>query len=268
MSIPRVLTFLLFASCIASGTVSGESRQAQMKRELAHLRESLHEAQVELARKADRIVELEAALEELEPGTPASNRILKKRIAVLSEELHKARRTIRDLEKHQKEIEKAREREKKDAENARASAKKGRSITECSSTECSSTECSSTECSSTECSSTEGSVGLARDSSISFLIRYEKRSAVNYEGRESALEFMQKRTSENSNARFRVEAGADDSDYRTVDKTIAENRANYLLAFLRTNGIPGDVFTEVVTSSTRDSDGERKFVKITEIADL
>lgn len=58
-------------------------------------------------------------------------------------------------------------------------------------------------------------------------------SAVNLEMRERALEFVTGILKQSPDAVFRVEGGAEDLEYETSDKVIAENRARFLVEYLK-----------------------------------
>lgn len=78
-----------------------------------------------------------------------------------------------------------------------------------------------------------------------FSVDYEEKSAVNYEGRDKALAWAREQLAADPAARFEVVATADDSEYAEVNRTIAANRAKYLVDFLALSGIPGDRLSSV-----------------------
>jgi hypothetical protein len=51
--------------------------------------------------------------------------------------------------------------------------------------------------------------------------------------RERALEFVTGILKQSPDAVFRVEGGAEDLEYETSDKVIAENRARFLVEYLK-----------------------------------
>ncbi len=61
------------------------------------------------------------------------------------------------------------------------------------------------------------------------LIHYLSDSGVNLEVRERALEFVTGVLRRSTDAVFQVEGGAEDLEYETFDKVIAENRARFLV---------------------------------------
>ena len=98
------------------------------------------------------------------------------------------------------------------------------------------------------------------------LIHYLADSAVNLEGRERALEFVMGVLERSPDAVFRVEGGADDSEYETSDKVIAENRARFLVEYLKYRKIPAEVFREIEGVSSKEKEGPGKYVRLSVIS--
>ena len=76
-----------------------------------------------------------------------------------------------------------------------------------------------------------------------FTLKYEANSAVNYEGREKALVWAKEQLADQPATTFEVSARADDSRYAEVNRTIAANRAKYLVDYLALSGLPRDRFS-------------------------
>ena len=93
-------------------------------------------------------------------------------------------------------------------------------------------------------------------------------SAVNLEVRERALEFVTGILKRSPDAVFRVEGGAEDLEYETSDKVITENRARFLVYYLKCLEIPVEVFREVELVSSKEKEGPEKIVRISVISGL
>ena len=65
---------------------------------------------------------------------------------------------------------------------------------------------------------------------------------------------------------FRVEGGAEDLEYETSDKVITENRARFLVYYLKYLEIPVEVFREVELVSSKEKEGSEKIVRISVIS--
>jgi len=65
---------------------------------------------------------------------------------------------------------------------------------------------------------------------------------------------------------FRVEGGAEDLEYETSDKVITENRARFLVYYLKYLEIPVEVFREVELVSSKEKEGPEKIVRISVIS--
>lgn len=72
----------------------------------------------------------------------------------------------------------------------------------------------------------------------SFHIAYARNSAVNYEARQKALEWVQEQIKKDKGTQFSITASANDSKYPEANHEIAENRARFLKAFLVQGGVP------------------------------
>lgn len=84
-----------------------------------------------------------------------------------------------------------------------------------------------------------------RQKPVVFEIDYDAKSAVNYEGREKALEWVRQQLAANPSGSFEVLGWANDSPYAEVNVTIATNRAKYLADYLTLSGIPEDRIVSV-----------------------
>jgi outer membrane protein OmpA-like peptidoglycan-associated protein len=95
-----------------------------------------------------------------------------------------------------------------------------------------------------------------------FDLRYEPRSAANLVAREEALAFVLTRLQQDPDCRFIVVAGADDTPYDTSNKTIAANRARFLVDFFVANGVGRERFEASVDLRGSLTDGTRRFASV------
>lgn len=102
-------------------------------------------------------------------------------------------------------------------------------------------------------------------SRFSLVMPFENRSAVNYEAREVAVGKVLEAIEANSEVRFAIHGGADDTPYETTNLEIAENRVAFLVDFLSRSGIDRSRFIVGRNEITTGKPEPRRFVKITEI---
>lgn len=216
-----------------------EEKIREQARDLRKARESLHEAHLELARKTGRVASLEALLKENgidlppEPDLPPL-------------ESEKERETKAKLSEA---IEKIRELEKRLLTGTQGEmtgeAKRKHRAPDGNTTARSASE-------------------TARGASI--LIEYTAGSAVNLAGREKVFRFIVEVLERSPSARFRVEGGADDTQYESSDSVIAENRVRFLVDFLKYKKLSGEIFAEIESTSTKGKSAPKKFVRVSVIS--
>ncbi|MDF1824486.1 MAG: hypothetical protein P1U68_07575 [Verrucomicrobiales bacterium] len=199
-----VIALLLCVSLPSTARADRSMSRARMEKELNNLREALHEAHCELAKRSDRIVELEALVHrDEENGGKIEEEPVAGKVAHSTGKGHRRRRVEVDT----------------DAKDARkgegASSEKGESK------------------------------GKENGCCVALTIRYDQNSAVNYEGRETVLNFIQGELEKNPVTLFSVVALANDSPFETTSLDIASNRARFLVDYLVISGIPDDVFVRV-----------------------
>ena len=85
----------------------------------------------------------------------------------------------------------------------------------------------------------KGTPAPAAGSAVATVI-YDKGSGANLKGRDEALEKVRAALKQNPGAKFSITGHADDTPYPVANQEISENRAKFLAAYLRTNGIPKD----------------------------
>jgi outer membrane protein OmpA-like peptidoglycan-associated protein len=78
----------------------------------------------------------------------------------------------------------------------------------------------------------------AAGSSVVATVVYDKGSGANLKGRDDALGKVRAALKHNPGAKFTITGHADDTPYPVANQEISENRAKFLAAYLRTNGIP------------------------------
>jgi hypothetical protein len=100
----------------------------------------------------------------------------------------------------------------------------------------------------------------------SILIEYSAGSAVNLAGREKVFRFIVEVLERSPSARFRVEGGADDTQYESSDSVIAENRVRFLVDFLKYKKLSGEIFAEIESASTKGKSAPKKFVRVSVIS--
>ena len=87
-------------------------------------------------------------------------------------------------------------------------------------------------------------------------IVYGRRSAVNYSERERVLSELIEVQSKSATAKFRIIGHADDFPHETTNQEVSWNRARFLAAFLKNNGIePARLYIESKGSSVKPTDG-------------
>lgn len=292
----RILTVAVAILYPLGGDCSAESYRDEKLRELSgdlsRSRESLHRAHRELARKADRIAELEALLKENGIAIPAERKPdPEKGQSIADQKLSEAISKIKALEKRLVEQEGdgdsvpgAKVTSKRGGRSSQSVAKEkgeavakageklemvpgGKTIPEKAGVaEQRKMADSSVEAKPEERKESAGKPGKDKPRGAMILIHYDADSAVNLEGREKALEFVQRVLKRSPGAVFRVEGGADDSEFETSDRVIAENRAKFLVKYLQYREIPVEVFREVTGVSSREGEGPKKYVRITVIS--
>ena len=194
----------------------------------------MHQAQRELAKKAERIQELERHLKSQNDRQRHPSEIA----------MEKMRREIASLRKKNGEF------ARKNAELARelAAVKK---------------EAASRGNQTDRVDRSKKPEKGAPRHSRTITIRYGENSAANYEGREKVLEWVEKGL-KNGTKKFSIEGFANDSEYPDVCEVIAHNRARYLADYLILKGIPEDSLT--VVSSIAEAKGERgRYVVVSSI---
>lgn len=213
MKAPLLLSLgviIFFSSASIPSTLVAERAmsRAKMEKELQNLRDTLHEAHCEIAKKSDRIAELEAMVKQEKvsggemPSKPAAEKA-----------------TLRAKPKKKKS-------EAVMPAAAKASSREGSKSQECES----------------DCKGSESYAAIK--------IRYDQNSAVNYEGRDKVLSFVEKELEKNPVTLFSVLASANDSAFETKDLDIASNRARFLVDYLVIRGISDDVFVRVEGSAS------------------
>lgn len=284
----RILTVAVAILFPLGGDCSAESYRDERLRELSgdlsRSRESLHRAHRELARKADRIAELEALLKENGIAIPAERKPdPEKGQSIADQKLSEAISKIKALEKRLVEQEgdgdsvpEAEVTGKRGGRSSQSVAKEkeesemvpgGKTIPEKADVaERGKMADSSVEAKPEERKESAGKPEKDKPRGAMILIHYDADSAVNLEGREKALEFVQRVLKRSPGAVFRVEGGADDSEFETSDRVIAENRAKFLVKYLQYREIPVEVFREVTGVSSREGEGPKKYVRITVIS--
>ncbi len=178
--------------------------RAKLEKEIKSLRDTVHEANYELARKSDRIAELEAALKKLgalEDEAPSKRVLLKEKKASKKKNDEAPSVTVMVPTD----------------DSCKDSCKEGNEKSDGDST----------------CEES-GSFAAVK-------IRYEKNSAVNYEGREKVLTFVKEQLEQNPVTLFSVLATANDSAFEMKDRDIAANRARFLVDYLTICGISEEV---------------------------
>lgn len=222
-----IFSLLLFcqASVVFAASTEMAERLAQAEADLEKARESLHVAHQELGEKTEKINRLERALEK-SPGARRKKEGSGKEVVKLKRDLEAANARIQELEKKLKlEGEAARKREAAlKAEARKAEVKK--------------VEAQIAE------AKRIGEADAVKEPE-SFRVNYELNSAANLEGRELALKWIQGQLKKNSGARFEIRGQANDTAYKEANRSIAENRANFLASFLRVGGVPADSLVEV-----------------------
>jgi hypothetical protein len=228
------------ATAFADKKEDTKARPRQLEQELKKARQDLHEAHRELGERADRIHELEKRLKDADGGQQPEAKYdrerLRSQLIEIQDQLQDARRENRELEKKLSEANSEKKQPTKEAEGKNESKKPGGS----------------------------GRSGSGERERV-LLVAYEVRSAVNLVGRDEAVGFVSGWVRKKPSVRFRIEAGADDTDYATADRDIAQNRANFLMDYLGLHGVDREVISEVEAISTRGREGETRYVKISVI---
>lgn len=188
------------AHVLADAERGARKKLKQMETQLKAARESVHEAQKELGRKAEQIEKLEKQIKECGGSEDG-----------------KMGREIEALRKKNERLAKQLAKTKKDLIASRkSSAKKAKTAKK------------------TKNKETKPS---APDRPKSITIRYEEGSAANYEGREKVLRWIEARM-EKGAEKFSISGSANDSEHEQANEVIALNRAKFLADFLVLEGIP------------------------------
>lgn len=202
------------------------------RRELDRTRDSLHEAQKELGAKAELISSLEARLASVTGQLEAARADLKKasgataELAKRTEELEAERKRAGSLREELKVT------QQKAAEAiARAKAAGPGQVT---------VVVSSSAAGTVSVSGVQGAgVAVTRAPQVA-PIHYDRRSAVNYAERDRALAQVRAALKQFPQARVLITGYADDFPYPEVNQEVSDNRARFLAAHFRVNGLPKD----------------------------
>lgn len=98
-------------------------------------------------------------------------------------------------------------------------------------------------------------------------IEFDQGTSVNEEGRDRVLRFVEQTLERSPRAVFRVEGGADDTEFIASDEAIADNRARFLVSYLVYRGIPEDAFLQIEGKSTKEQDEPRRFARLSVVSD-
>ncbi|MDF1859257.1 MAG: hypothetical protein P1U87_03525 [Verrucomicrobiales bacterium] len=203
--------------------------------DLRKARESLHEAHLELARMVDRVATLEALLKDHEIEFPpeADSPLL---------ESEKERETRAKLSKAIQKVRELKKRLLKERPGEIAGKVNG------------------VKAAPDKKSAAKSEMSPAGGANI--LIEYAAGSAVSLTGREKVYRFVEQVLERSPSARFRVEGGADDTEYESSDSVIAENRVRFLVDFLKYKNVSGELFSETDSVSTKGKTGPKKYVRV------
>ena len=237
--IPLSILGLLLFSVGRGGSDDVKERSRAGAKELAKARESLHEAQLELAARADRIAELEAQLKEAsrrkEPETAKSKPEAKTETAKSKPEAKPEAKSETAKSKPEAKPEAAKS--KPEAKPVSAPSREKAQVKE-----------------------TPKPTNKPAPVSPSFTVQYERNTAVNYPGRDAALRWVRDQIkSKEAPEGFHIVGWANESPYADVNEEIARNRARYLADFLKINGIPGKLILSISgkRSKSDDKNGRR-----------
>lgn len=92
----------------------------------------------------------------------------------------------------------------------------------------------------------------------SFVVQYEAKSAVNYEGREEALVWVKSRLKQSPGARLILTGWANDTEYPETNREVAENRARYLADYLELSGISRECLVVETSRGSREGEAGRQ----------
>ena len=223
MKHPLLLFVFLPAICCFSlsspiqGAESPSERTKSLQKELERVRTSLHEAQRELAVKAERISALERKIESGESKIGANSPV--------------------EGTPEKRENASAKGSSERSAKEKETSARKNEVPV------------------SPKTAAPKVAPKVAPKTAVKpYLVTYEKNSAVNYEGRKGALKWIKKQLEENKKRIFTISATANDTRYADTNREIAKNRGRYLADFLIANGIPKESL-ESIRSDASTEDG-------------
>lgn len=193
-------------------------------------REQLRRARVELARQRERIDQLEEELRRKGIEIPEEGRIrLAEEGSSLAESIAKVRKLDERLSGTNPESEESRNSQENDREKA----------------------------------------STARDATAgaSITIEFDQGTSVNEEGRDRVLNFIEQTLERSPRAVFRVEGGADDTEFIASDEAIAGNRARFLVSYLVYRGVPVEAFLQIEGKSTKGHDEPRRFARLSVVSD-
>ena len=223
MKHPLLLFVFLPAICCFSlsspiqGAESPSERTKSLQKELERVRTSLHEAQRELAVKAERISALERKIESGESKIGTNSPV--------------------EGTPEKRENASAKGSSERSAKEKETSARKNEVPV------------------SPKTAAPKVAPKVAPKTAVKpYLVTYEKNSAVNYEGRKGALKWIKKQLEENKKRIFTISATANDTRYADTNREIAKNRGRYLADFLIANGIPKESL-ESIRSDASTEDG-------------
>lgn len=232
-----------------------KERHRRSAEEVEHLRESLHDAQRELAKKNERIEDIEKELVAAKSGpkpcedckSKASGERDRKTNAVATAAATKP-------EKAKVEAKKAEARkapEAKPAKTAQAAQ---------------AAQAAPAKPAAKPQPPKAAPKAAPKPQPRLYTLRYEKNSAANLEGRDAALAWARGQLKSKPGLALKIVASANDSEYPEVNRAIAGNRARFLADYFVISGIPREAIaaTEGVVAKTAADAGRSAVIQVVE----
>lgn len=242
--------------------------ERELKKELDQVRDSLHEAQKELAAKAEEIASLESKLAkataDLKKAEAAGADLAKRdreRDADLREKVVAMQNQLKVVQKEAAEaIAKAK---------AKADASPKVSVVVSSGGAVVATASASSDAKPKEPAKPQATAPAkpqaaapakpaAAPAKVPVIdpVPYDRLSAVNYQERDRALAQVRAALKQHPDAKISITGHADDSRYAEANQEISENRANFLASHFSVNGIPRDRIEAKGLGNSRPVKGE------------
>mgnify|MGYP001278477769 CR=1 FL=1 len=219
-----------------------KNRAQALEKELAHLRDSLHDAQRELAKKNDRIEELEKQL--------VAAKACPKEEGERKRKAPEARKPNKNRAEKKSEPETAAKPAPKAPPAKAPEAKPQQPV----------------KPQPAKAAAAPAPQVAPKPQPRLFTVSYEKNSAANLKQREAALVWARQQLKSKPGLGLKIVGSANDSEYPEANREIATNRARFLADYFVASGVPREAIlaTEGTVAKTKADAGRTALIQVVE----